>query len=268
MAKATDDNKRKIYVNKIIPYRENAQRILSQEQDALNQVRPESIGYPLKQIELSESMLNMASNCLVMSGISISILGQRNEEALNDGRKALYKSIIYLEKVVGNVVDAPFSDYEQKLRLIESISPAQRYLLMRKLGLTVALMESAYGENSKWRWAFVDLEGRFAAVAKNIINLRDYFINSDPRSQHYEPTIFHLRLVKELMAQAADGYRQRYELSTNRVDDFKMGITFLSALKNLNILTGDRIEAETVKKKLEAWTAKLTSDMAKQIIRR
>jgi hypothetical protein len=267
MAKATDDE-RKVYTQKISLYRENVQTILGQEKDALVTVSPESIGYPLKQIELSESMLNMASNYFVMNGISVSILGQKNEEALNEGRKALYKSIIYLEKVVGNVIDAPFSDYEQKLRLIESMSPAQRYLFIRKLGLTVALTKDAYGENSKWRWAFVDLEGRFAAVAKNIINLRDYFINSDPRSQHYEPTMFHLRLAKELMAQAADGYRQRYELSTNRVDDFKLGITFLSALKNLNILTGDRIEAETIKKKLEAWSAKLTSDMAKQVIRR
>jgi hypothetical protein len=63
------------------------------------------------------------------------------------------------------------------------------------------------------------------------------------------------------MAQAADGYRQKYELSTSHVDDFKKGITFLSALKNLNIVTGDRIEAETVKKKLEIWSAKLETDI-------
>ena len=263
MAKATDDE-RKIYTQKIIPYRENVQRILGQEQAALKEVRPESIGYPLKQVELSESMLNIVSNYLIINGISISALGQRDEEALNNGRKALYKSIIYLEGVVSNSIDVPFSDYEQKLEWIESISPAQRYFLMRKLGITIKFMEDAYGGNTKWKWAFVDLDGRFAAVAKNIINLRDYFINSDPRSPHYEPTVFHLRLAKKLMTQAADGYREKYELSTNRVDDFKMGITFLSALKNLNVLTDDRIEAETVKKKLEVWSAKLASDMAKQ----
>jgi hypothetical protein len=88
--------------------------------------------------------------------------------------------------------------------------------------------------------------------------------NTDPRSPDYEPTVYSLRLVKKLLMQAADRYREKYELSTNRTDDFKMGINFLSALRRLHILLGDRDDGETVKKKLDIWTSKLETDIKKQ----
>jgi hypothetical protein len=110
----------------------------------------------------------------------------------------------------------------------------------------------------------VELEGRYAAVAKNIINLRNAVANSDPRSPDYEPTVYHLRMIKKLLMQAADRYREKYELSTNRTDDFKQGIIFLSALRRVSIILGDREGAETAKKKLDIWTLKLESDLKKQ----
>ena len=106
------------------------------------------------------------------------------------------------------------------------------------------------------------MEGRYAVVAKNLINFRDYFVNSDFMSPHYEPTIRHTRKVKDLLEQAADGYRRKYELSTKNIDDFQMGINFLSALKRLNIVTGDQSEAVITKKTIETWSAKLAADMA------
>jgi hypothetical protein len=68
-------------------------------------------------------------------------------------------------------------------------------------------------------------------------------------------------MIKKLLNQAADRYREKYELSTNRVDDFKQGINFLGSLRRLHVLMGDREDAETVKKKYEIWSAKLETDM-------
>jgi len=263
MAKITEIERTK-FVEKINIYRSSVQAILKQEQEIISIVKKGHSDFGVKQLELAELMLNLSSNYILMNNLSLSILGQKNEEMLNDSRKALYKSIIYVEGVVGNIVDAPFADYEPQLRMIDTITPEQRYLLVRKMGLAIQLMENAYGDNTKWKWAFVEMEGRYSTVAKNIINLRDYFIYADPGSPHYEATIFHLRLVKKLLAQAADRYREKYELSTNRIDDFKMGITFLSALKRLNILTGDQLDAEIAKKKLEIGSNKLAADMLKQ----
>jgi hypothetical protein len=191
------------------------------------------------------------------------MLKLRNEEALNDARKALYKAVIYLEEVVSKYIDAPFSDYEDKLEEIASLDAAGRYLLARKLGLCLQLLKNAYGDNTKWRWAFVELEGRCTTVIKNIYDLKNAVSNTDPRSPNYEPALRHLRLIKKLLMQAADRYREKYEMSTNRIDDFKMAIHFLGALRRLHIVMGDRDDAETLKKKLDIWSAKLEKDILK-----
>jgi hypothetical protein len=43
-----------------------------------------------------------------------------------------------------------------------------------------------------------------------------------------------------------------------------MGINFLAALRRVHIILGDREDVETVKKKIEIWSAKLESDMKKK----
>jgi hypothetical protein len=263
MAKISSEERHK-YFERIKPYKETVDSILKQEQTVLTEIKKDQSGAAFKRLTLVDEMLNLTSNYMVLSGISQSVLKVKNEDALNDGRKSLYKSVIYLEEIVSNYVDAPFSDYEEKLAEIESVDAARRYLLVRKLGLAIQMLEDAYGDNTKWKWSFVELEGRFAAAARNILDLRNAVANTDPRSPDYEPTVYHLRLIKKLLMQAADRYREKYELSTNRVDDFKQGITFLAALRRLHIVLGDREEAETVKKKLDIWSAKLESDLKKK----
>lgn len=110
----------------------------------------------------------------------------------------------------------------------------------------------------------MELEGRFAATAKNILDLRNVIKNSSPESQFYDSTIYHLRLVKKLVAQSADRYREKYELSTGQMLDFKTGISFLGALRRLHIILSESEEAEAVKKKFNIWSAKLETDMKKQ----
>jgi hypothetical protein len=255
---------REICTEKTNIYRSQALSILKDEQITLTTIKDDGPDAAFKRLDLANSMLNLASNYIVVNGITQSVLNQKSEDALNDARKALYKSIIYLEAVVGNLIDAPFSDYEEKLAQIATVSPEQRYLLVRKTGLAIDLLEKAYGDNTKWRWAFVDMEGRYAAVAKNIINLKDVVANTNLQSAHYEPTTRHMRLAKRLLGQAADRYREKYELSTGRVDDFKVGINFLSALRRIHIVVGDSAEAATTKKKLDTWNNKLTADIEKQ----
>ncbi|MDR0403617.1 MAG: hypothetical protein LBH35_08535 [Treponema sp.] len=260
MAKITSEE-RHHYQEKIKPYRDVIVNIGAREKSLLLVIQKDPGNSAFKRLALAEEMLNLASYHILISLVSQSRLRVKEENALNDGRKALYKGVIYLEEAVSNYVDAPYSDYEEKLAEIASMDAAKRYLLIRKMGLAIQLLENAYGDNTKWRWSFVELEGRFAAVAKNIIDLRNAVANTDPRSPNYEPTVYHLRMIKKLLMQAADRYREKYELSTNRIDDFKQGINFLSALRRIHILLGDREEVETVKKKLDIWSAKLETDI-------
>jgi hypothetical protein len=245
-------------------YRAAVEAILKNEQDTLVAIRNNAPDSAFKRLELVESMLNLASNYIIIDGVVQSVLKLKSEESLNEARKALYKSIIYLEEIVSNFIDAPYSDYEEQLAQIETVTPAERYLLVRKMGLAIQLLKNAYGDNTKWKWTFVEIEGRYATVTKNIMNLKDVLINSDFASEHYEPTVRHLMLIKKLLSQAADRYREKYELSTNRIDDFKLGIMYLSALRRISIVTGDQEEAVTTKKKLDIWKVKLATDTEKQ----
>jgi len=259
MAKVADKN-----IEQTAVYRTKTEEILKEEQQILELIKNNDPDPGLKRLSLADSMLNLASNYIVMSSVVQSVMKMKNEEMLNEARKALYKSIIYLEEIVSNYLDAPYSDYADKVASIENVTPEERYLLVRKMGLAIELIESAYGDNTKWKWTFVEMEGRYATVAKNIINLRDIMTNMNMDSEHYESTVRHLTLVKKLLSQAADRYRQKYELSTNRIDDFKKGISFLSALRRLSIVTGNQEEAVEAKKKVDVWNGKLASDMEKQ----
>jgi hypothetical protein len=263
MAKISDTERHQ-YLEKIKVYREAINRILKREQETCSLLKEEPVDAPLKRLTLVEDMLNVSSYYVIMSGVSQSMLKVRNDDVLNEGRKALYRGLIYLEDVVSNFVDAAYSEYEEKIAVLADLDAARRYFLIRKMGLAIALLENAYGDNTKWKWSFVELEGRFAAAAKNIIDLKNAVVNTDPRSPDYEPTVFHLRLIKKVLMQAADRYREKYELSTNRIDDFKQGINFLNALRRIHVLLGDREEAEMVRRKIDIWTTKLETDLKKK----
>ena len=263
MAKITDID-RHAYNDKVNIYLSMTKAMLKTEKDLVAEARKVPAEAPLKKLTLVDEMLNLTSNYIAINGVSTAVLRVKNEEALNDARKSLYKAVIYLEEVVSNYIDAPFSDYEEKLTAIESYDQNQRYNLVRKIGLAIDLLEQAYGDNSKWRWTFVDLEGRFSATAKNMLDLRNAMTNSNPESPYYESTVYHLRLVKKLLSQSADRYREKYELSTGQILDFKTGISFLAALRRIHIVLAEKEEAEEMKKKLSIWSAKLETDHKKQ----
>jgi hypothetical protein len=263
MAKITEQD-RHTYHEKTKGYIVAARELLKVEKEKLPAAKKGTSDAAMIKLQLVDDMLNLTSNYIAINGVSQAVLKSKNEEALNDARKSIYKAVIYLEEIVSNYVDAAFSEYEEKLALIESFDQNQRYQLIRKMGLAVDMIEQAYGDNSKWRWTFVEIEGRFSAVAKNIIDLRNASANSMPESPYYDTTVYHLRLIKKLLLQSADRYREKYELSTGQMLDFKTGINFLAALKRMHIVLNDRDDAEEIKKKLNIWTSKLDSDIKKQ----
>ena len=263
MAKINESDRQQ-YRERVKIYMSMTDALLKTEKAILPETKKDTPEAAIKKLTLVDEMLNLTSNYIAISGVSQAVLKVKNEEALNDGRKSIYKAVIYLEEIVSSSIDAPFSDYEDKLVMIEAFNENQRYQLIRKMGLAVDLLEHAYGDNSKWRWTFVELEGRFTTVAKNIIDLRNAIANSRPESPYYDSTIYHIRLIKKLLTQSADRYREKYELSTGQMLDFKTGIAYLGALRRLHILLAESEEAEAIKRKLGIWAAKLETDMKKQ----
>ena len=261
MKKNDSNEEKERYLQEIKPYMDKIHEIKIKEKDLLASLKqnPEKAAYT--NLALANEMLNLAVCHLEIDTISRLQFNLKNAGYLEEGRKLLYKCVIYLEAVVTNRMDAPFSDYEDKLAQIASFEAAGRYRLVDKLRKTIALLKIAYESDSKWKWSIVELEGRFAAVAKNLLDLKKVVVNTDPRSPDYEPTVNHLRMVKELLDYTAHRYREKYEMSTNSKDDFKKGISFLGALFRIHTLLWEKDEATEVKKKQEAWTAKLDADI-------
>jgi hypothetical protein len=199
-----------------------------------------------------------------MSTLSLSLLGIKNESFLNDGRKSCYKSIIYMEEIVSPYIDAAFSDYQQGVVSLKRFADRDKYRFLCKLGFAIDSIIEGFGAGSKWKWSFVELQGRYAVIAKNLLNLKSFIMQLDPRVEGYSERLAHMQLVKKILQQSADRYREKYELSTMRLDDIKKAILFLAAMKRLHTLLGEVEEAEVVKKKMEIWKTKMEDDQKKQ----
>jgi len=260
MAKISEET-RLHFSEAVQPYKNKISQTLEKEKTMLNGMHAGDIDYENKKLLLCEDMIYVSSLYMAQNSISLKIMEVKNNDALNDARKILYKAIIYLEEIVTNVIDCPYTELSDCQEKIKNIPIARRYMIIRKLGLSITMLKDAFGDNSKWKWSFVELEGRFATVTKNLIDmkaaLKDYF---DPRSPDYETTVLFIRLIQKLLNDSATAYRDKYELSTRRIDDMRNGIKYLLALRKLYIAIGNSEQSEEVKKKAVVWKDKMDAD--------
>ncbi|PIE04903.1 MAG: hypothetical protein CSA76_01775, partial [Spirochaetales bacterium] len=221
MAKVNAEARKK-YFEHIAPFKQKINELNEKESRLEAILRNKDAGEPYKRISVAVDNLTVVSHHLVINALSVSLLGVKNENALNYARKACYRAIIQLEKVFSDFVDVPFSDYEEKLLATSSFPEIKRYELIRKCGLAINLVKDSLGENSRWKWSVVELEARLAAVAKNTLNLKTLLHGMDPRREGYRERIDFFNLVRRLLQSAADSYRLKYEVSTKRMDDFRV----------------------------------------------
>lgn len=251
---------RKHYFEKVKEYKHNLEEIRAKEKAILALIKQEPQGEAVRKLGLVEASLSLTSYYILLNELSLALLSVKNENYLNEARKLCYKAIIYLEEVVSGEIDVPYSEIKEKVEQIAGVDDEKRYALVRKLGFSIQSVVEGFGANSKWKWAFVELEGRFATVTKNLINMRTLTAGMDPRVPGYESRMGHLNLTKNLLQKAADRYREKYELSTLRIDDFKLAINYLGAIRRLQILLGEGENAEITRKKIEVWSQKMDDD--------
>lgn len=263
MAKINTES-REIYGMKCEPYKSMINESLEKEKNMLALIEKDKTGNAYKRLLLCDEMIYVSTLYMAMNSLSVTLLSTKNNDALNDARKTLYKAIIYLEDIVTNVVDVQYSEIEDKVEQIKNTPLSKRYELIRKLGLAIRLLIDAFGENSKWFWSFVELRGRFATVAKNILDwkqgTKDYF---DSQSPDYDTTVYFIRLIKKLIDDSAADYRNRYEKSTHRQDDMRLAINYLVASRRICVIIGNSEEAEEIKKKALVWREKMETDRKK-----
>ena len=207
MAKITEES-REQFNTEADHYKKRIDESLEKEKNMLTVMKSDSVGVEYKKLILAEEMIYVATLYVQINGSSLKILGVKNNDALNDARKILYKAIIYLEEIVTNSINIAYSELSDQMEAIKNTPIQKRYQLMQKLGLAIQMVIDGFGDNSKWKWSFVELQGRFAVVAKNLLDMKaavkDYF---DPNSPNYDSTVIYVRLVKKLVDDSATAYR-------------------------------------------------------------
>jgi hypothetical protein len=147
------------------------------------------------------------------------------------------------------------------------VSAEDRWLLVTKLGLAINMVIDAYKNDAKLKWTFVELQGRFATIAKNIVNMRQtiktYLSSTD---SDYELSMRFLRLIKKLLSQAAKDYYTRYSSATQNPDDIKLAIDYLNALKRIAVLLNEQEDVTSLGKREVVW--KNQFEIAKEKIKR
>ena len=260
MAKITNED-RELFKKEAKQYEDLIKAELDKEKEMLATMKGDAVGVEYKKLILAEQMIYIATLYNAINSASVKILDVKNNDALNEGRKILYKSIIYLEEVVTNIINAAQSDVSEKLEAVANTPLEKRYFLIRKLGLAIQMIIDAFGDNSKWKWSFVELEGRFAVVAKNFYDFKEYIkAYFDPNNPDNENSILYLRLIRTLLDKSANAYRDKYELSSRRLDDMKAAINFLLALRRVSVTLGESETAEELKKKAMTWKEKMEAD--------
>ena len=256
------NEQRKEFNDRVRPVKEKIADFAKREKEQLASIRTMKQGAEEKKIFLCEEMIYVATLQMSINAISEQMLETKNNDTLNDARKSIYKAIIYLEEVVSNFVDCPFSDLDSRQEKIAGVTIDKRFFIIKKLGLAIDMLIDAFGSNSKWKESFVELTGRHAVVAKNFVNMKqackDYF---DHEAKYYETSVNYVRLVRGLLDKCANAYRDRYELASRRLDDMKVAINLLIANRRIAMALGDNDESENIRKKALVWKTKMESDI-------
>jgi hypothetical protein len=259
MGKITQEQRTR-YAEKVKEQRKIIESGLAKEKTLLDLLAHDDNGAAYKRLHLAEEVLDLSSWYLLVNTLSVSMLGIKNEDYLIEGRKVLVRGLKYVEDTTTAYLDCPVSDYEKNLDAIADMSLEARYRLVRKFGFAIQSYEDAFGENSKYSMSFIELWGKYAAIAKNFIDLRTAVADSDFSSPQRPVVLGYLAVVKDLLQRSADRYREKYELYTNKFEDFKLAITYLQTLRRVHVALGERDDAETLKKKIDVWSAKLDAD--------
>ncbi|MDY6968886.1 MAG: hypothetical protein SVR08_09590 [Spirochaetota bacterium] len=199
-----------------------------------------------------------------MSEASLEMLHIKNEGYLNNARKEIYNILRLMEEIVGNDIDRQLKENEEHLEKISNIDPPKILSIIQSIRKVNSLLIEKFGEGSKWKWSFVDVQGRIAVISKNFVNFSDIQKYRDPRSEFYQERQELLKLCKESLNTAAKEYKHRYEVSTKVPGDIIKSIELLSVLRKINILFGESNEANKLKNTIEALKARMESEEKKK----
>lgn len=261
MAKITQEQ-RESYQKQIKHYKAKIETIKKEINGLKMEVLKNKEQEPMIRFKISNLVLNLITYFCSMNEISVHLLEVKNTGFLEKARQQVYEAIINIEQIVTNLLNVPFSEYSDRLDLLSEITDTQRLNFIKKLGYCIDLVQEDFGENTKWKWSFVEIDGRFAVVTKNLFDLRRFQQLDDPHEEGYKERRDYFRIIQRLLSEASQGYREKFMLSTKKVEDLIKAIEYQKSLLRLNQLLGDTEKIEKSKKQIDVWTNMLEKHLA------
>lgn len=248
----------KYYKDKIEEYQKRIKKL----EDGLMDM-PE-VDFPQKLNIAFLSLVEASYHC-ALSTISFTLLEMKMESAMNAARKLLVKVMVLCEDVYGKESDMPLSYNEEAHNIVEEqFNDKWKYDFLCALGYIIDYLKDMYGDNSKWKWNFVELEGRLALLSKNMINFKTFIKFWEPGVEYYAERCNHMKLVKQLLADNADAYRMRYELADKHTDSMRFAIALSSTLRMVYVYLGEVDNMNKQKKIIDLWVKKMNDDGKKK----
>jgi len=228
-------------------------------------MRDKELNSLFKRIAAAIAYLDAVQIYCKMNDYSLQIMDIKNDLYLTNARKNIYQTIKLLESIVGTAIDSSLTDNAEIIERLTLINPKRLLHLLKKIEYCIAMVEYAEGENSKWKWTFVEMFGKYAALTKNFINFKEYVNKmNDATDPYYVEINETIQLAIRVIEEAARKYRTKYELSTMEVTDMSKGIDFLSLLLRIYIILNEQQLAQETKKTVEKWKDKLELDLKKK----
>ncbi len=252
MAKVTNEQ-RELYSDLINNYKTRIETNLKEIRTLSIKASQDTQNESTYRIKMVNIHLNNVSIYCAMNEVSISFMDVKNSAFLDKARQELYEILINLEKLITKYIDVPFSDLQENLSKIAHVTDIQKLSLVKKIGYCITLVIEEFGENTKWKWSFVEIQGRFAVVAKNMFDFKRYQKLDAPSEAGYIERRNHLNWIQTLLTNASNGYREKFELSTKDLEDIKKAIDFQKALYRILNITGDTKKIEACKKQIDVW---------------
>lgn len=255
------------YDEKTKPLRVRLERVQAHIEKEKKVVEATDPNDEITRVKLTWALINLITEeislHLCVSRISFYTIHIKNENSLNVARKSFYIIVQLLEELVGKNINVDFEENinaTQKLDLVNT--NLERFAKFKIIGFLLFKLRNIYGDSSKWKWAFVELEGRFVNVFKNCINFKDLQKNLDASIDGYSERMDLLNMIIELCEMSAERYRTKYEMTSPRtIEDMSKGIDFISFQKRLALVLGNSAMAEDCTKKKDSWTKKLNEDI-------
>ena len=217
-----------------------------------------------RRVIVANEYLKIISLYCNMSDVSMELLQIKNENYLNEARKLIYQVLILFEEIITPHIDIPFGEIEESLATISKVNPHRKLNVIRKIGYNITQIKDGFGENTKWKWSFVELEGRYAVVIKNLIDYKACQANNDPRKAYYVERNDLLRMAKEQLEHASKRYREKYELTSQEPDDIKKSIDLLAALRRIHIMFNENDDAQNLKKAIDLYRKQMETNIKKK----